>query len=40
MTKVEKFQVFKYLCAINDGAEFSRVFKEIYPEELVLEVEH
>jgi len=34
------FRFIDDLCAINDGAEFSRVFKEIYPDELVLEVEH
>ena len=34
------FRFIDDLCAINDGAEFSRVFKEIYPDELELEVEH
>jgi hypothetical protein len=28
------------LIAINDGGEFGRVFKDIYPEELELKVEH
>ena len=28
------------LCALNDGGEFGRVYKEIYPEELELKVEH
>ena len=28
------------LCAINDGGEFGRMFKDIYPEELDLKVEH
>ena len=28
------------LCAINDGGEFGRVFKDIYPEELELKIEH
>ena len=28
------------LCAINDGDEFSRIYKNIYPEELELKVEH
>ena len=28
------------LCAINDGGEFGRVCKDIYPEELELKVEH
>jgi len=28
------------LCAINDGGVFGRVFKDIYPEELELKLEH
>ena len=28
------------LCALNDGGEFGRVYKEIYPDELELKVEH
>jgi len=28
------------LCALNDGGEFGRVYKDIYPEELDLKVEH
>ena len=28
------------LCAINDGGEFGRTYKEIYPEELDLKLEH
>ncbi len=28
------------LCAINDGGEFGRVYKDIYPEELELKIEH
>ena len=28
------------LCAINDGGEFGRIFKDIYPEELELKIEH
>lgn len=28
------------LCAINDGGEFGKVFKDIYPEELELKIEH
>ena len=28
------------LCALNDGGEFGRVHKHIYPDELILKVEH
>ena len=28
------------LCALNDGGEFGRVYKDIYPNELELKVEH
>ena len=28
------------LCALNDGGEFGRVYKDIYPSELELKVEH
>ena len=28
------------LCAINDGGEFGKVYKDIYPQELELKVEH
>ena len=28
------------LCALNDGGEFGRVYKDIYPSELKLKVEH
>ena len=28
------------LCALNDGGEFGKVFKDIYPEELELKLEH
>ena len=28
------------LCAVNDSGEFGRVFKDIYPDELELKVEH
>ena len=28
------------LCTLNDGGEFGRVYKDIYPSELELKVEH
>ena len=28
------------LCALNDGGEFGRVYKDIYPNELELKIEH
>lgn len=34
------FRFIDDLCAINDGGEFGRVFKDIYPDELELKVEH
>ena len=34
------FRFIDDLCAINDGGEFGKVFKDIYPDELELKVEH
>ena len=34
------FRFIDDLCSINDGGEFGRVFKDIYPNELELKVEH
>ena len=34
------FRFIDDLCTINDGGEFARVFKNIYPDELELKVEH
>ena len=34
------FRFIDDLCTINDGGEFARVFKDIYPDELELKVEH
>ena len=34
------FRFIDDLCTINDGGEFGRVFKDIYPDELELKVEH
>ena len=34
------FRFIDDLCSINDGGEFGRVFKDIYPNELQLKVEH
>ena len=34
------FRFIDDLCSLNDGGEFGRVFKDIYPDELELKVEH
>ena len=34
------FRFIDDLCSINDGGEFGKVFKDIYPDELELKVEH
>ena len=34
------FRFIDDLCTMNDGGEFGRVFKDIYPDELDLKVEH
>ena len=34
------FRFIDDLCSLNDGGEFARIFKDIYPDELELKVEH
>ena len=36
----ETFRFIDDLCALNDGRQFQKSYKEIYPKELVLKLEH